>query len=212
MESLIKIFFSIIIGATIGAKFYYIIEHLNYYIKYPLAIFKFREIGNGSYGAFIGGFLFLIIYCNKKKLNKWKYLDAFAPSIGLVIFLCRVGCFLNWCCYGTNSNLPWAINAGDFPRHPTQIYLAINGLTLFLIFSKLKFKQRYSGWLFLLFVVYYNISRFFIEFIRDSERHLINLTGPQLTGFLLFLFAYLYFIHKGKQNEKVHLLNIQNKN
>ena len=49
----------------------------------------------------------------------------------------RVGCFLNGCCYGRPTTLPWGVKFppgsfaslefGDTPVHPSQLYNAVVG-------------------------------------------------------------------------------------
>ena len=200
-EELKKISILVILGALIGARLYYLVENISYYTTDLLEIFKIWKGGVSSYGGFIGGFILPFIYMKKYKLDIWSYSDAFVPGICIGIVLCRIGCFLNWCCYGIASNLPWAVNVGDFPRHPTQIYLAMNGLILFFIFNRLKIKYRPAGELFLLFVVMYNVLRFLIEFLRDEVRYVFNLTGAQLLSFIILLVT-LTYLGIRKFNEK----------
>ena len=77
----------------------------------------------------------------------WKFADATAPAFGLGLAIMRIGCFLNGCCFGKPTDLPWGINYplfGDahlwqmahgltepfaiLPVHPTQLYEAIYSL------------------------------------------------------------------------------------
>ncbi|MCK4943086.1 MAG: prolipoprotein diacylglyceryl transferase [Candidatus Aminicenantes bacterium] len=196
-----KMFFLIILGAIIGGRLFFVFENVKYFFDYPVEIFKVWKGGASSYGGFIGGFLLPFIYFKKNKLNFLSYADAVVPALCMGIFIKRIGCFLNWCCYGSASSLPWAINAGDFPRHPTQIYLALNGLILFFLFSKLKHKQKYSGWLLSWCLIVYGASRFLIEFLRDSERYLFNLTIAQWASGILFALACFFIMNKEKQTD-----------
>jgi phosphatidylglycerol:prolipoprotein diacylglycerol transferase len=38
--------------------------------------------------------------------------DAAVPAVSIAFILVRVGCFLSGCCYGTISDLPWAVHYG----------------------------------------------------------------------------------------------------
>ena len=196
-----KMFLFIVLGAIIGSRLFFVVEHVTYFFEYPVEIFKIWKGGASSYGGFLGAFLFVFVYFKKRKLPFLAYADAVVPALCMGIFIKRIGCFLNWCCYGSACNLPWAINAGDFPRHPTQIYLALNGLILFFIFSKLKHKQRYSGWLLSRCLIVYGLARFLIEFLRDSERYLFNLTIAQWASGTLLVLTCLFIIGKKKQTK-----------
>jgi phosphatidylglycerol:prolipoprotein diacylglycerol transferase len=117
-------------------------------------------------------------------------MDVLAPSIAVGIMFGRLGCFLNGCCYGRPSQLPWAVS---FPRssppwgheralglipagavqslaiHPTQIYFALDGLVLLLLLSAFYPFRRRDGEVMSLLMVTYPISRFLIEYLRDDE-------------------------------------------
>jgi phosphatidylglycerol:prolipoprotein diacylglycerol transferase len=47
---------------------------------------------------------------NKKEIGKW--LDAVIFGVLLGHAIGRIGCFLQGCCYGITTNIPWA------NRHP----------------------------------------------------------------------------------------------
>ena len=178
-----------IYGAIIGARLLFVIEYIHIFIKHPVEIIQMWKGGASSYGGFLGAFFFSILYAKKRKINLWQYADAMTTGICMGIFITRIGCLLNWDDYGIASNLPWAVNAGDFPRHPTQIYLAINGLILFFVFSRDRYRNLETGKKFLLFVLYYNAIRFFIEIIRDEPRFLLNLTMAQIIGLMLIVLS-----------------------
>ena len=188
-----KMFTLIAVGAIIGSRLFFVLEHVTYFSHYPLEMFKIWRGGASSYGGFIGGFVLPFIYFKKCKLDFWSYADALVPSICLGIVIVRIGCFLNWDDYGITTNLPWAVDAGDFPRHPTQIYLSLNGLILFFIFLQQRKRKRPPGTLFLLSVISYTPARFLIEFLRDSERYFLNLTAAQLLSLAIFFVTLLYF-------------------
>lgn len=173
-----------LIGAFLGARLHYVIEHYQAYINNIREIFYLNK-GGSSFGGFIGGFIFPFIYSKIKKKDIWKYANAFAPVVPLGVFLVRIGCFLNWDDYGIGCSLPWCVNAGDFPRHPTQIYESLFGLALFLVFLKLKRVERFKNHLFVLLAAAYCTGRFFIELLRDSKHYWIGLTAAQITSVLV---------------------------
>ena len=66
-----------------------------------------------------------------------------APTVGLGIGLGRIGCFLNGCCFGTPTDLPWGVTfpEGSIPDyifhnqaiHPAQLYSSLYGFALFFL-------------------------------------------------------------------------------
>jgi len=170
----------VVLGSMVGARAYYVVEHAEQFSGRLGAVLDMGKGGLSAIGGIIGGGLLLILYARATRLRAGDYLDACVPGLCLGISITRIGCFLNWDDYGLASALPWAINAGDFPRHPTQLYLALNGLVLFCLFLAFGKSPRLSGRLFPLFLVLYGAGRFFIDFLRDSERYLFGLTATQL--------------------------------
>lgn len=186
----------VVVGAMVGARALYVIEHLGRYLVNPLEAFSVWQGGLSAIGGMLGAFLFAFLYGVVYKLPTWDYADAFVPSLCLGISITRIGCFLNWDDYGIASTLPWAVNAGDFARHPTQIYLALNGLILFFVFLRIRNNEALTGKLFPLFLVLYGSSRFFIEFLRDSERYVFQFTAAQLMIIPLILISIVFLFRK----------------
>ena len=101
--------------------------------------------------------------------------DAFVFPLILGMSIGRVGCFLTGLpdkTYGHHTALPWAVDFGDGPRHPTQLYeiafLLLLGVVL-LVRSRRPFA---NGELFRLFILGYCAFRFAVEFFKPREMHL----------------------------------------
>lgn len=110
-----------------------------------------------------------------------------ALAIGHVIG--RVGCFMEGCCHGRPTTLPWGVvfrspaSSVDpallgVPLHPTQLLEAgfEAAAAAFLIGWLLPAiaKGRYKrGTAFIGYVLYYSIMRFSIEFLRGDDRGLL---------------------------------------
>jgi phosphatidylglycerol:prolipoprotein diacylglycerol transferase len=159
-----------IFSAIIGGRGLFVLLNYKHFLSYPIEIFYVWDGGLVFYGAFALFFLFAFIYFKKYKLVPLLYLDYCAVVLALGLGITRIGCFLNWCCYGIQSNLPWAIKvAGDVARHPTQIYSSIFNFALFL-FLWFVLKKKYSkGMVTALFFMLYGGFRFLIDFIRYYE-------------------------------------------
>jgi phosphatidylglycerol:prolipoprotein diacylglycerol transferase len=176
--SLLSTLFALEISHISSLIFYYPSEML----KYPLWTLSFWKGGLTLYGGIGGGILALILFTKIFKVSFIKFLNASSPSIAFGLFIGRIGCFLNGCCYGKPTNLPWGVtftypnsNAPiGIPLHPTQIY---ESLTNFLIFIFLWSKQKninFQRKSFLWFLVLYSVARFFIEFFRGDSLYIFS--------------------------------------
>lgn len=176
--------------AFISARLYVILQHLDYYLQQPLEIFKYWKGGTASFGAYIGGAIAAIVAAKWQRLSATQFLDGCAPAIALGITFGRLGCFLNGCCYGKISDLPWALRfpegSGPYyahlqegriaphqlslPVHPTQLYEAIYGLVLLGVIMMYRKHQKHDGELAALLFILYPLGRFLNEFLRGDDR------------------------------------------
>jgi prolipoprotein diacylglyceryl transferase len=150
-----------------------------------------------AYGGMISGFLASWYGCRKRGIPLLKWADVSAPAVVLGTGITRLGCFMFGCDYGARSELPWAVrfpgpnalaphgspawqhHVQDFglPRtaewsysvHPTQLYEALVGLGLFGLLMLIRRYRRFSGQVFLGWVLGYGILRPLIETVRDDE-------------------------------------------
>jgi len=172
----------ILISSVIGSRLLYVLTHLGDYETDRLGVFRVWEGGLVFYGGLIAGILFGILYLIRRKMPVLRVTDLVAPQIALGIALARVGCFLNGCCFGEASHLPWAckfppdsqagwVMAGT-AIHPTQIYSAIANFVLFVILRGMLSRSFRPGTVFGSFLVLYGGWRFFIDNLRHYEEHM----------------------------------------
>ena len=182
-----------LIGTIIGARLFYVVEHLSHFLERPLEILMIWQGGLTSYGAFLS-LLFVWLYVKKQKISFGQILDLIAPYLLLAIAITRIGCFLNWDDYGKITSVPWAIKVGNETRHPTQLYESLYALIGFFVvkkFGKVK-KDKKEGNLFLLSLMFYSFFRFFNDFLREYEI-VFGLALSQWLCFLIFIIAALLF-------------------
>lgn len=191
----------ILIGGIIGARIFFVLLNIKYYMANPLEIINITKGGLVWYGGFLFGILVAVMFVKKNNINFWNGADLMAPYIALAQSLGRIGCFLNGCCYGSiiPSNYLFKVvfpNESVF-RHPTQIYSSI---TLFLLFVTLLVWQRYrrfKGEIFLGYVMLYSALRFGMEFLRgDNPKILSGLTMSQLISIPVFVVCLIIFIYR----------------
>jgi len=177
----------IVIAAIVGSRFLYVIYHLEEFRGNWLdTINPFQSSGRiGIAGlTMLGGVVLAIfvsmIYLKKKKMPILKTADIVIPSVALGVFLTRIGCFLNGCCHGIPTDLPWGVtfsnpysaiapNLLNQPIHPTQLYSSLYGLIIFGILLVAERYQKFDGFIFYLFLVFYGIARFFVDMVRYYE-------------------------------------------
>ena len=200
----------IIIGIIFGGRLGYIfIYNLNYYLNNPLDIFKIWQGGMSFHGGLIGIILASIIFAKKNDQNAFLYLDIVALVAPIGIFFGRIANFINSELYGTITNAPWAvifIQIDNFPRHPSQLYEALlEGIFLFLllIYFKNKFLNK-PGVISALFLIFYSIFRFFVEFYREPDEQLgyifFNLSMGQVISLIFLLSGILLFYLKNENH------------
>jgi phosphatidylglycerol:prolipoprotein diacylglycerol transferase len=136
--------------------------------------------------SFHGGLAFAMmacyVYTRIAKLPYWKCTDLMAPSLAIGYAFTRIGCFLNGCCYGCPTSLPWGVRFIDdkspfssashpaltAPSHPTQIYAFLANLLIFWLLTKLECMDRKPGFVLVSYLGLYSIYRFLVEFLRSG--------------------------------------------
>ena len=198
----------LIIGIILGGRLGYIfIYNLSFYINNPLDIFKIWQGGMSFHGGLIGVIFVSIIFAKKNNQNSFLYMDIVALVAPVGLFFGRLANFINSELYGTITKVPWAvtfIQVDNLPRHPSQLYEAIlEGLVLFLILFYLKTKSpNKPGLISGLFLIFYSIFRFFVEFYRMPDEQLgyiiLNFSMGQVISLIFMLSGVVLFYLKNE--------------
>ena len=173
---LFALFCGILLGGRLG---YAILYAPQYYLQKPLEIFQIWQGGMAFHGAIIGIFISLLWFSKANHYNLLSLTDLTIPLGTLGIFFGRIANFINGEVYGRYTEVPWGVIFGyDLsPRHPSQLYEAFfEGLILFIFsFSWIYkgYKQQTPGTLTCLFLVFYGMFRFLVEFVREPDAPLI---------------------------------------
>jgi len=195
----------IIIGGRLGSVIFY---NFTYYLVHPEEIFYIHKGGMSFHGGLIGVIFSVWFFSYKNNTSFFKITDFITPVVPIGLGCGRIGNFINGELWGSPSDLPWAMifpdpAAGGIARHPSQLYEAFfEGLVLFIIlwwFSTISRPVRATTGLFLIF---YGIFRFLVEFVRMPDQHIgyiaFNwltmgqlLTAPMIIlGIILLVMAY----------------------
>ena len=197
----------LIIGIILGGRLGYILFYnLEYYIINYIEILMIWKGGMSFHGGVIGVFIATIIFSKKHKVNKYIFLDLISASAPIGIFLGRISNFINSELYGRQTDIIWSVifvKVDNLPRHPSQLYEAFfEGIILFFIiflFVNKKYLLR-PGLISSLFLIFYSLFRFFIEFFRMPDEQLgfifLNLTMGQIICLIFFCFGFYLFYKK----------------
>jgi phosphatidylglycerol---prolipoprotein diacylglyceryl transferase len=200
LDPVIELFCLVIFSALVGARGLDVLIQLPFYREDPFRVFRLWEGGLTFYGGFLLSVGMGIAYMRWRRLPVWKMADLFGPSVALGLFFARIGCFMAGCCYGKETPLPWGVTFTDpqslarlgVPLHPTQLYEAAGGLFLFLFLTWMEKRKSYEGQIFWLFLLFYSLLRFLVEFFRDDPRGFLPgtfLSTSQAIGFLLAILS-----------------------
>ncbi|HON07297.1 MAG TPA: prolipoprotein diacylglyceryl transferase [Verrucomicrobiota bacterium] len=166
----------LVISGLIGARLFYVI--LNWKTNFAnqpfYEVFMIQKGGLVYYGGLLGGILGGIIFSKIKKIPILRLLDVLAIGLPVGHFFGRIGCFMNGCCYGKETTLPWAVH---FPSphetfgkvvHPTELYEAILNLALFFYLVRYYKKGKPDGSVAACYLISYGLLRFAVEFLRGD--------------------------------------------
>tara|TARA_B100000963_G_scaffold256193_1_gene224742 strand:+ start:179 stop:952 length:774 start_codon:yes stop_codon:yes gene_type:complete len=193
----------LILGLIIGGRLGYVIFYnFEFYLNNLLDIFKIWQGGMSFHGGVIGIIIASYLFAKKYSQSLFIYLDIVSLVAPIGIFFGRIANFINSELYGIETNVSWAVKfvqIDNLYRHPTQLYEALlEGIVLFLILIYFKDKSfsKIPGFISGLFLLFYSIFRFAIEFLRVPDDQLgyllFNLTMGQLISiFFLIIGCYL---------------------
>ena len=136
-DFLVNATFNTIIIGIIGARLYYVLFNLPYYLNNPIEIFEIWNGGLAIHGGIFAGLLFLIYYTKKHNQNLLKLLDIIVVGLIIAQAIGRWGNFFNSEAYGpitTSAHLKslgipeFVINGmyilGEY-REPTFFYESV---------------------------------------------------------------------------------------
>jgi phosphatidylglycerol:prolipoprotein diacylglycerol transferase len=198
----------IIIGLVIGARLGYVIFYnLSASLNQPLEIFAVWHGGMSFHGGLIGSVVCGIWYCRRSGVDAWRIADLVAATAPIGLGAGRLGNFINGELYGRVTDMPWGMifpSGGPLPRHPSQLYeFFLEGGVLFIVLWIMKDRVHRSGVLLSLFIMFYGVIRFCVEFFRQPDPQLGFVLGPLSMGQVLSAFMVLgglvlYFVRQGR--------------
>jgi phosphatidylglycerol:prolipoprotein diacylglycerol transferase len=199
----------LIIGVILGGRIGYIIFYnFSYYLDNIFDIFKIWQGGMSFHGGLLGVIASSYIFAKKNNQNPFLYLDQVSLVAPIGIFFGRLANFINSELYGKTTDVPWSvifIKVDNLSRHPSQLYEAIlEGIILFLILNYFMNKDylKKPGLISGLFLIYYSLFRFFIEFLRVPDQQIgylfLNLTMGQIISLVFVSIGITLFYLKNE--------------
>lgn len=183
-----------------------------------------RQGGIAIYGAVIGAFVFGGLMTKIREIPILPLFDLVGVCFLIGQGVGRWGNFVNQEAFGCNTTLPWGMySEGTYaylsgvqstlaaqgvtvdpamPVHPTFLYESLWCLTGFVMLALLLKKRRFNGELFLLYIIWYGLGRFWIEGLRtDALMLTANLRTSQLVALISVAVAAVLLVY-GLQKSK----------
>ena len=102
-------FVAALVAGIVGARLLDLAVNWSYYSKDAGRTFQLSFGGFSFYGGLILGLLVGALVARALHADLWRLGDSAVPGFVAGIVLMRVGCFLNGCCFGKVTSLPWGV-------------------------------------------------------------------------------------------------------
>ncbi len=199
----------LIIGIIIGGRLGYVLFYnFSHYINNILDIFKIWQGGMSFHGGLLGIIVVSIFFAKKNNQDTFVYTDLVSLVAPIGIFFGRLANFINSELYGKVTEVPWAVTfvqVDNLSRHPSQLYEAIfEGIILFILLLHFRSKNFLTkpGLISGLFLIFYSVFRFCIEFFRVPDQQIgyliFNLTMGQIISLVFIMIGTIVFYLKNE--------------
>lgn len=203
------------LGAIFCARLYYVLFN-DTGVGFK-DFFDTRSGGLAIYGGLIGAVVFggLVVKIHRLKLTT--ALDIAGPCFLIGQCVGRWGNFFNQEAFGTNTDLPWgmmssstisylasvgdeyAIKSGEIldyymPVHPCFLYESLWCLLGFVLLHLYSKHRKFDGEVFLMYIGWYGLGRFFVEGLRTDSLYLGQIRVSQLVAGTCVLAAIVLII------------------
>ncbi len=200
-----------IITGIIGARLYFCFFQWDYYSKNPVEILHINNGGLAIYGGIIGSMIGGLIIVKIQKMKVMPVLDIAMISFLIGQGIGRWGNFMNQEAYGTPTDLPWGMmseGTHNIAVHPCFLYESIWCLLGFVLLHFYgKYKQKYAGQIFYMYLVWYGFERMIVEGLRTDSLYLpfspfgFDIRVSQLLSLLIFLIGIILLILNRKKED-----------
>ncbi len=182
------------IGALIGSRLIAVLEtpeNLNHITL--ISLYQSKTVAGGFLGGLFGVEM-------AKKIIKVNIAsgDVYVVPIIVAVFIGRIGCFLsgtNEPTFGNETIFFTGMNLGDgLKRHPVAFYEMVYMALLLVLFRFIKNKKLINGDRFKLFMVFYFLYRFLVEFIKPYNSLFLHLGSIQWSAIFIMVYYYRFIV------------------
>lgn len=210
-DKLVTVILVVLVASVLGARTLYVIEHVGEFRRQWTGVFALWQGGLTLYGGVVAGTVAGLLAAKRLDLPMWSVADALTPSLALGTMFGRIGCYLNGCCYGHPTDVPWGVTFppdsfaglefGNALIHPSQLYFALAGLALFALTWLVRRRLTVPGTLFWMFLALFSLVRVPLDATRTYEAEAVLLragehavTESQVMSLGIALFSLLMLI------------------
>src|SRR5690606_2726237 len=174
-EQVDDIIFYSAIGVVLGGRFGYVLFYnFGQFVRDPLWLFRVWEGGRSCHGGVLGVSVAMWLYARRQRITPGRLWDFVTPLAPLGLLLGRLANFFNQELWGRPTDSAWGMIFPRDPlqlmRHPSQLYQAfLEGVVLFAIVWVFSRKQRPTYAVGGVFLLFYGIFRFGVEFFREPD-------------------------------------------
>lgn len=166
--------FGVIIGGRCGYVLFYNIDK---WLADPLWLFRIWEGGMAFHGGLLGVIVAIWLFARHIEQPFFAVADFVAPLAPIGLGLGRLGNFIGQELWGRETSGPWGMvfpaDPEQLARHPSQLYqAALEGAVLFAILFLYSRRPRPIGAVGGMFLLFYGIFRFVVEFARQPDSHI----------------------------------------
>lgn len=195
--------------AIIGARLYYVVFEWERYADQPIRALYIWEGGIAIHGALIAGILTAYFFAKKRNVSFWKVGDIAVPGIFIGQIIGRWGNFMNQEAHGgpvsetflQNTIIPkWIMEQmtiNGVTYHPTFLYESMwNLVGLILILAWLRRANLMRSSIFLFYLTWYSVGRFFIEGMRTDSLLIGGLRTAQIVSLITIVVAVAIYVYR----------------
>ena len=194
-DTIEDLFMGAFLFGILGARLWYcVFYNYDYYFSNPVNLIKIWEGGLAIQGSLVGGALFVGWYCWKHKMNYFRTGDCILPHMLLCQTFGRWGNFMNQEAYGGIVSESFYANWPSFIadkmfidgayRMPTFFFESvcnfIGWILIYFVYRKVSKPKR--GDMVYAYLMWYGVTRFFIEGLRTDSLMIGSLRMAQLTS------------------------------
>lgn len=196
-SDLLLIYLGALVGGFAGAKIAYLLaegwlewQRPDRWLRWATG----KSVLGGLLGAYSGVEITKHLTGHKQSTG-----DAFAVIVPVGILLGRVGCYFNGCCLGKPAAGVFAVlDVSGIRRWPAPFVEGAFQVAMLIAILLLQRRGLLRDRLFFLYLTAYGLFRFAHEFMRDTPKVLIGLSGYQFIAVALAVLGFVMLRRRTK--------------